>query len=281
MDSKIAIKQKSFFEIKKDILYLQTTFPFLKTKTLTHSTLGREIFLITIGEADEYVYFLPSFCGNVTTGSLLMLRFIEELAHALQIGGEIAGVNIRKATCGKGLCFIPIINPDGHEIAVKGFSAASYLHNIVYKNAETEHKGFEYNLRGVYLENNFYKCTVGSPYKNRFGGYAPFSEPESLALAELLRKRKPRHIVSFCGEDNNISFYKPLNDTRTPKMLEIINAIYPKMQIELTAPNTFGNWVRQEFYAPLFNLGIKNCELCGTINLYNELKELLTLMLIM
>lgn len=280
MDSKIAMKQKSFFEIKKDILYLQTTFPFLKLKIIDRSNLGREIYSITIGEAEEYVYFLPSFCGNQQLGTLLLLRFIEELSYALQTGGEIADLNIRRATCGKGICFLPLINPDGHEISVKGYSAASYLYNIVSKNAETESKNFEYNLRGVFLENNFYKNTVGKPYKNHFGGYSPFSEPESLALAETLRKKKPRHIVSLC-ENQDISYYKPQNDERTQKMLEVINAVFPTSQTELSFKNTFGSWINKEFSVPLINVGTNFSKELNPKQTYEALKELLVLLLIM
>ena len=281
MDSKIAIKQKSFFEIKKDILYLQTTFPFLNLKTLARSTLGREIYLITVGKSYESVYFLPSFCGNESNTTLLLLRFIEEFSYALQMGGEIAGVNIRKAICGKGICFVPLLNPDGHEIALKGYSAASYLYNIVSKNAETEHKNFEYNLRGVFLENNFYSSTVGTPYKNHFGGYAPFSEPESLSLAENLRKHPPSQVVCLNEKQDYVGIYAPTNIERTKKMADVTNAVYNKKQIFEENKNLFGNWVAKEFGAPTFNIGLSGLTETNLIKYYNQIKELLVLMLIM
>ena len=142
MDSKIAIKQKSFFEIKKDINYLTASYPFLNLKILSSSTLGREIYSITLGKASEYVYFVSSFCGNDTLTSLILLRFLEDLSSNIYCGNEMAGVNIRKATSGKGIVFVPLINPDGHEIAVKGFSSASYLYNVLNKNCNCSHKDF-------------------------------------------------------------------------------------------------------------------------------------------
>lgn len=281
MDSKIAIKQKSFFEIKKDMLNLLSNYPFINLKVLSRSTLGREIYAAYLGKGEEYIYYLPSFCGNQTLNSIIILRFLEEVCFALQTGGEIAGVNIRKATCGKGIIFVPLINPDGHEIAVKGFSAASYLCNTISKNADTISENFEYNLRGVYLENNFYKTNATAPYKNRFGGFAPFSEPESLALAETLRKFVPRHILNFNETQENISFYNLKNDERPLKMAEIINAIYPQKQTEETSANTFGAWVKNEFSAPTFTVGLKGISEENLIEYYNKIKELLVLMLIM
>lgn len=281
MDSKIAIKQKSFFEIKKDINYLTASYPFLNLKILSSSTLGREIYSITLGKASEYVYFVSSFCGNDTLTSLILLRFLEDLSSNIYCGNEMAGVNIRKATSGKGIVFVPLINPDGHEIAVKGFSSASYLYNVLNKNCNCSHKDYKYNLRGVFLENNFYKGVVGSPYKNTFGGFSPFSEPESLALAENLRKYPPRQIVCLNQTKDYVGIFQPKDNSRTKKMSEVTRAVYPKKQVIEENNNSFGSWVAKEFNAPTFNIGLSGLTEANLIKNYNQLKELLVLMLIM
>ncbi len=281
MDSKITVKQKSFFDIKKDINLLAFNYPFLNLKTLSRSTLGREIFALQIGSAKEYIYFLPSFCGNEIFLNILLLKFLEELSYALYNGTEIAGVNIRKAIGGKGIIFLPLINPDGHEIAVKGFSAASYLCDTVNQKADCPNTAFKYNLRGVYLENNFFKSAVGTPFKNNFGGYSPFSESESLCIAEALRKNPPRHIVSFSENNDCIEVYSKANDIRTQKMTEVINAVcYKKINFQKDG-HSFYNWVNHEFSVPCFKIGLKGIDENNLNNYYTALKELLVLMLIM
>jgi len=281
MDSKIAIKQKSFFEIKKDINYLTAAYPFLNLKTLSTSTLGREIYSISFGKAKQYVYFLSSFCGNDSLINLILLRFLEDLSANIYLGNEIAGVNIRKAISGKGVIFLPLINPDGHEIAIKGFSSASYLYNILNKNCDCEYKDYKYNLRGVYLENNFYKESLGRPYKNCFGGFSPFSEPETLGLAENLRKYPPRQIVCLNQTKDYVGIFQPKDNSRTKKMAEVTRAVYPKKQIIEENNNSFGSWVAKEFNAPTFNIGLSGLTEANLIKNYNQLKELLVLMLIM
>lgn len=281
MDSKIFIKNKSFFELKKDINSLVATYPFLNLRTLARSNLGREIYSITLGKANEYVYFLAPFCGNEGLISTLILRFLEELAFSLYKGEEMAGVNIRKATVGKGIIFIPIINPDGQEIALKGYTAASYLCDTVKHNTNTPHDQYKYNLRGVYLENNFYKSAVGAPYKNNFGGYSAFSESESLSIAENLRRFKPRQVVCLNKKDEKVGVFAPQNNNRTKEMADIIKAIYPKPQEFKMNDKSFYSWVKNEFSAPCFTVGLSGITENTLMEYYNFIKELLVLMLIM
>ena len=98
----------------------------IKRMTVGRSCGGRDITALKIGSAAEYSLIAAAFHGSEHITSAVLLMFIEELADAVKNGGYIAGLNAARALNGRGVIFIPCVNPDGCEISISGINACGY-----------------------------------------------------------------------------------------------------------------------------------------------------------
>ena len=208
MKSVIKPQAYEYLEIKKIIDRLIEQYPFLKCSSIGRSCAGRDIYCLTIGEADEYVLYAAAFHGSEHITCNIALRFVEEVCEALLTGGEIAGLDARRAFYGRALMVLPLVNPDGCEISVLGERGAGYMAPKIKRLCSGNFRNWNANLRGVDINHNFAagwhklhalerEAGIYGPGPTRFGGFSPESEPETLALTELCRNRKIRHVLAL------------------------------------------------------------------------------------
>ena len=289
-------KNYDYFSLKKTVGALQEKYPFIHTSVIGKSVAGRDITAIKIGRANEYVLFAAAFHGSEHITSTLMLKFTEELCEKLQNGGEIAGINVKNVMHGRAIIIIPCVNPDGVEICMHGaLSAGSMAHSVArIARGDTEH--WNANLRGVDLNHNFdadwenlhkleQESGIYGPALTRYGGTKPFSEPETVALAELCRTMKIRHALAFHSQGEVIYWdYNGFNPPRSRKMAEILATSsgyaldYPT---GLAVGGGFKDWFIKEFNRPAFTievgLGENPLPIDQSENIYKNIREMLIL----
>lgn len=300
MQSIIPHKDCSYLETKKLIERLCETYPFLKCRSVGRSCAGREIFCLTPCEADEYVLYAAAFHGSENITCNIALRFVEELCEALLTGGEISGLDARRAFYGRGIMVVPLVNPDGCEISVCGESGAGYAAGKVKRLCGGDIRRWNANLRGVDLNHNFSagwdalrerekQAGIYGPAPTRFGGFSPESEPETRALCELCNSHKIRHVMALHTQGEVIYWtWGQREPERSRRMAEIFAAEsgyaleYPE---NLAVGGGFKDWFIERFGRPGFTVEIgrgKNPLPAETLPaLYSSVAEILTLSAIM
>lgn len=125
---------------------------------LGNSVQGRPITCLTFGDGDDCILIMATIHGDEDAGTPLVRRLAAHLADHPEL------------TKGRRILLIPVVNPDGHA-----------------KRTRT-------NARGVDLNRNY----PASNYQRlaRHGSTA-LSEPESVAISDLLDAQRPRRIVSI------------------------------------------------------------------------------------
>lgn len=118
------------------------------------------------------------------------------------------------------LYFVPMLNPDGVELCLKGlgsvkdFVQRKYLLKI--NNNSTNFSLWKANIKGVDLNTNFPAkwgmgiCNKNSPGPSDYIGEKPLSEKENLSLYNFTNQIKPVSVLSFhCkGEEIFWRFYQ-------------------------------------------------------------------------
>ena len=69
---------------EETILKLMDTYPFLRTEVLTTTAFGRPVRTLTVGKGDRKVIYSAAHHANEWITTPLILKFIEELAEAVQ-----------------------------------------------------------------------------------------------------------------------------------------------------------------------------------------------------
>lgn len=296
MNSIINATDYEYLEVKKIIDRLLDTYAFLKCRSIGRSCAGRDIFCLQIGNADEYVLYAAAIHGSEHITCNIALRFAEEVCEALLTGTEIAGLDARRALYGRGLLIIPLVNPDGCEISIKGESGAGYMAGKIRRLCNGDFKHWNANLRGVDINHNFNAgweelhtlerdAGIFGPAPTRFGGFSPESEPETLALTELCRKENIRHVIALHTQGEVIYWtYGDRQPKRSAKMAEIMAAesgYALEVPTGLSVGGGFKDWFIDEFSRPGFTLEIGKGQnplpICTMSRLYSQIREPLVL----
>ena len=201
---------------------------------------------------------------------------------------------------GRGIIFVPCVNPDGCEISLRGEMGCGELAAQIKKLCKGDFKHWNANLRGVDINHNFsagwnelhekeIEAGIYCPGPTRFGGYRPESEPETLSLTELCRKTKIRHAVALHSQGEVIYWcYGDSTPPRAKKMAEIMataSGYALDTPVGIAVGGGFKDWFITEFNRPGFTveLGLGENPLPAYLadDIYKKVEKMLMLSTIM
>ena len=279
---------------------LSSEFPFLSVGSIGKSVFGRDIKALTLGSTDDCVLYTAAIHGSERITATVLLRFVAELCEALKNGSKIADVDARRALNGKGVIFVPMCNPDGCEISLKGASGCGTHSGRIYKLCGGDFEHWNANLRGVDLNHNFdagwqsrHKADQAQGYygpgPTRYGGTKPHSEPETAALVNLCRSRNIRYVMCFHSQGEVIYWdYNGIDTYRGQKMAEIFatsSGYALDVPTGLAYGGGFKDWFIEEFHRPGFTVeigrGSNPLPASDGEKIYSQIKEMLMLGLLM
>ena len=144
----------------------------------------------------------------------MVLKMAQHLIDGYGVDPEVTGlVDTRD------IWLVPMVNPDGHAIAEKGQNQR--------KNTNTVTGGK--SRIGVDLNRNYggpqwsQVGSSGSPESDTFHGAAGFSEPETAAMRDLMRKIKPTYLLTFHSYSNIVLWPWGYTDAPPPdRRLELV-----------------------------------------------------------
>ena len=300
MDNIITVKEYDYYERQKVISKLCEKYKFIKSSIIGKSCSGKEITALKIGSAEEYCLIAAAFHGSERITSLILLMYIEELCEALQSGGYIEGINAKRGLLGRGVIFVPCVNPDGCDISLLGKKACGQSAEIIAKLCKNNFERWNANFRGVDINHNFdadwenlrkkERCLgIYGPAPSRFGGFKPESEPETIALVNLCRKVKMRHVVALHSQGEVIYWtFGDKRPGRSQKMAEIMatsSGYALDVPVSIADGGGFKDWFISEFERPGFTvevgLGKNPLPIEDAEPIYQKIREMLTLITIM
>lgn len=201
MTDTITIPQVTDSGAVRGMMYaLRGRYRFLDTIPIGRSVLGREIFglLLGGGNGPEKVLFAAAFHGQEWLTALTVLRLCENICEAMQKDGKLDDLDLRQALAGRSLILVPMVNPDGVDIALRGARGRRPLCRAGRRPGGRPAGLWQANARGVDINHNFNagwallqelerKKGIDGPAPRQWGGPCPESEPETRALTGLWR----------------------------------------------------------------------------------------------
>lgn len=269
------LKKFNYIELLKDKNKINESYPFVGVNTIGKSVMGRDIYSLTLGAAEEYVLFLGGLHGSDHFTCGLLLAFFEELCKGVLENTSIEGLKVRSALKGRAVIVIPCVNPDSCEIASLGKSGCGNQADKIQELSKGNLKNYCLNARGVDIDLNF--C-----------GRNSLSEPESWAIASLCKETSVRHAIVFgSGNKEIITPGGEKIPARSNRMSEIMTtATGYGISFNRNDPRREGfvQWFCEEFFHPAFKVLPRvpdNMSESDYIKVYKELRELMMLCAIM
>lgn len=186
----------------------------LYPKLLTYECIGsshdgREIPMIRMGNGGQALICSAGVHGRESVNPILLVQMVEAYADAWQKKNSLGdsqkeAYDIRQMLHAHCILWIPLLNPDGYEIATRGFSAirSPQLRNS-QKIRRIPWKNWKYNARGVDINRNFPSKTYARPI-----GETPASENETQALIRVFNAYPSIGYMDFHSRGRVIYYYR-------------------------------------------------------------------------
>jgi len=245
-------------------------YDFVNYSVIGESLCKRPIEALTIGNKTDGVLMCGAVHGMEWLTTLILLKFFEECCESMRRKTIVSGFKLYRFLLRRGLTVIPCVNPDGVEIQLGGsLTAGEYSGQI---NGITNNTSrWQANARGVDLNHNFdagwqalkameINAGITKPASTRYGGEAPFSEPETKCLADFCRGNSFRHLLAFHSQGREIYYdFGP----RTPVRSYELGKLFAKSsgyQLEhpedLAVGGGLKDWFIETFGKPAFTIEI-------------------------
>lgn len=224
---------------------------------------NRNIYCIPIGKGKIFAVFAAAFHGLEYLTAPALLSFADEYRSMTQYHDKIK------------LFIIPMVNPDGVDIAIHGIDPANIYHQNLIKNTGIIDftSKWQANAMGVDINHNFnadWESIYNKPSPSKYGGSYPESEPETRALVKFLKKASPKLFIAFHSQGKEIYYdFNGLENKRSKATAEKIAECCGYKVAVPTGTASFGgakDWFIKEFHKQAFTveLGIGKNPLSDT-----------------
>ncbi len=217
------LKKPLTYEFYTEILQnIEKTYDFARISVIGRSIEGRDIHCLRVGSGARKYLIVGAHHGAEWITGLLALHVFDAACKKYAQNGK---KYFEKVT----LSVVPLLNPDGVQLATHGVSKDSLLSERQLRmNGGEDFSCWQANARGVDLNRNYNadwargkalaeEKGVFSCGPTRFGGHFPESEPETYALcrfceaenfslAVALHAQGREIYYDFCGCEPKISF---------------------------------------------------------------------------
>ncbi len=218
---------------------------------------GRKIYCIKLGRARENMLYVASVHGNEYITTPILLKFIEDICKHMEYGRSFCGIDMNLGLAERSLYFVPMLNPDGCEIALNGTTDEA-----VIKMCSGDFSKWKANGRGVDINHNFdadwetlkaieQGYGIFTPTFGKYGGEFPCSEPETVAITTLCRLIKPSHIIAMHTQGEEIYYgykHKHRNEERMAEIFAMTSGYTLSRPDYLSSCGGLKDWFCKTFY---------------------------------
>ena len=255
---------------------LVRTYPFCRTEVIANTAFQRPVSTLVIGNGPRRVIFSAAHHANEWITALILLKFAEEMAEAIQKGGMIGGVNAGDLAERVTIYMVPMVDPDGVDLGTGAVKAGDIQYDLAKRLSQNYPtipfpEGWKANLLGVdlnlqypagWLQAREIKFAQGftSPGPRDYVGRAPLNQFESQALAGYTEFIDPALILAFHSQGKEI--YWQFQDIFVPGAEELGQQMAQASGYTLTdVPYESGfagykDWFIQQFRRPGYTIEV-------------------------
>lgn len=195
-------------------------YPLTKLEEIGTTDFQRPIWMLTIGTGKRHVLFTAAHHANEWITALVLLKYAEDLAEAVQTNGILFGQRAKDLAEAVTVHLIPLVNPDGVDLVNGAIAPGSPQYALAQRLAQNYPTipfpdGWKANLLGVDLNLNYpagwlqareIKFSQGftRPGPRDYVGRAPLDQEETEELAELTEELDPDLVLAYHSQGKEI-----------------------------------------------------------------------------
>lgn len=286
-----------FGELRRNLVLLRRAYPNVDLRVIGRSVLGRPIYAVGVGNGPRRVFVNGAFHANEWITAPLAMRFVWDALAALhgeadaerrrRIFGEDAAALFQRVT----LWTVPIVNPDGVELVLRGAGAAGTWREklLAWNRGSGDFSGWKANVRGVDLNDQFpayweterERRAVPGPGPRDYTGEAPLTEPEAQAVARFTEKQDFAVVVALHTQGREIYWnYREEEPPEAEAIARRMSAASGYEAVKLTGSDAgYKDWFIHRFRRPGFTVeagyGVNPLPLGQLPAMYEEVSAIL------
>ncbi|MCM3490320.1 M14 family metallopeptidase [Alkalihalophilus marmarensis] len=195
-----------FSKMTADLDQLSEIYPFIRRRVIGRSVMGKPIEEIKVGNGPKRVHLNGSFHAHEWITTPVLVDFLNEYLLAMTNQQTIREIPVLPFYNEVELSIVAMVNPDGVDLVIDGLPDEEPYRSVVLEinNGSTDFSGWRANIKGVDLNNQYpanweeeAATKPAQPAPRDFPGYAPLTEPESIAIAELTIDSDFSRVLAF------------------------------------------------------------------------------------
>ena len=214
---------------------LAATYPFLRAGIIGTTAQGRPLNTLVLGTGPRRVIYSAAHHANEWITALVLLKFAEDLAQAIDSGGRIYDIPAAHIAQAATIYMVPMVDPDGVDLVVGAIEPGSAPYEAARRIGEAFPfipfpSGWKANLAGVdlnlqypagWLQAREIKFMQGfsRPAPRDYVGRAPLDQPEARALADYTIATDPALVLAYHTQGQEI--YWQFKDIEVPGAREL------------------------------------------------------------
>ncbi|AOH55702.1 peptidase M14 [Peribacillus muralis] len=258
-------KPYDYQSLLDDLDILSFHYPFIQVESIGKSVLGKELFEVRVGQGKKVIHYNGSFHANEWITSAVLMKWLNDFLLAVTNDCRLCGVDCMPFYQNVTISFVPMVDPDGVDLVIKGEPAAEGKFDVIkMNNGNPAFYAWKANIRGVDLNNQYpanweiekERKLPKFPAPRDFPGEFPISEPEALAMKELAEKRNFEGVIALHTQGKEFYWgyegYEPEHSANIAREFEECSGYRAVRYVDSHAG--YKDWFIQEFKRPGFTI---------------------------
>ena len=251
-------------------------YPFCRTELLGATAFQRPLRTLVIGSGPRKVLFTAAHHANEWITALVLLKFSEDLAIAIQENGQVGGRKAAEIAAAVTIYILPMVNPDGVDLVVGTIDPQDIQYTLARRIAQdypdiSFPNGWKANLLGTDLNLNYpagwlmareIKFMQGftSPAPRDYVGRAPLNQLETQTLANYTEEVDPALVLAYHSQGKEIywqfmNYEVPGAQALGEKMAQASG--YTLAEVPYSASFAgYKDWFIQQFRRPAYTIEV-------------------------
>lgn len=198
-------------QMKKDADRLISQFPDTELFSIGESVMEHKIYCIKAGSGEKKLFINGAHHGLEYLTSAFIMKFLSEYSFCIANGRDMFGYNAKKLSERTSLYAVPMVNPDGVDIAIHGIDVTNPYHRklVSMVGIHSFNKVWQANVNGVDINHNYnagWRVVETRPSPSRYSGPYSESEPETKAIVDFVRSMNFDMLMAFHSQGGEIYY---------------------------------------------------------------------------
>lgn len=215
-----------YSNLKKDVDRISKLRKNVELFSIGESVMEHKLYCLRIGSGKRKLFINGAHHGLEYLTSAFIVKFIDEYAKSAEEGSELFGYDTRALLSRTTLCAVPMVNPDGVDIAIHGIDVTNPYHRklVSMVGIHSFNKVWQSNANGVDINHNYnagWRVTELRPSPSKYSGPYSESEPETKAVVDFVRKENFDMLMAFHSQGGEI--YYDFDGKAEARSMDLVN----------------------------------------------------------